>query len=77
MTETAREVAEALDLWRATDLALVEHRVALERTRKASTLAEPTHVLVVLVMCDGCNDVAPSVHAGASEGSWRGAQQLT
>jgi len=43
MTETAREVAEALDLWRATDLALVEHRVALERTRKATPLDERLH----------------------------------
>ncbi|KAJ1460134.1 hypothetical protein M885DRAFT_23232 [Pelagophyceae sp. CCMP2097] len=34
--ETAREVAKQLDLWRAEDVALIEHRVALERTRKAT-----------------------------------------
>jgi len=35
-SETAREVAHLLDLWRAEDVALLEHRVALERTRKAT-----------------------------------------
>lgn len=39
-TATAREVAVALDLWREADLALIEHRVALERTRK-STPVDP------------------------------------
>ena len=43
LTETAREVAAALDLWREMDLALVEHRVALERTRKATPLDERLH----------------------------------
>ncbi|KAJ8612846.1 hypothetical protein CTAYLR_002086 [Chrysophaeum taylorii] len=33
---TSREVASVLDLWRAEDVALLEHRVALERTRKAT-----------------------------------------
>jgi len=35
-TEAAGEVASVLDLWRAEDLALLESRVALERTRKAT-----------------------------------------
>lgn len=39
-TEAAAEVASALDLWRAEDLALLEHRVALERTRKATPVDE-------------------------------------
>lgn len=32
----AREAALALDLWREADLALIEHRVSLERTRKST-----------------------------------------
>ena len=43
LTETAREVAAALDLWREMDLTLVEHRVALERTRKATPLDQRLH----------------------------------
>lgn len=39
----AREVAEALDLWRAGDLALIEQRVSLERTRKSTPVDSRLH----------------------------------
>lgn len=42
-TEAAKEVASALDLWRAEDVALLEHRVALERTRKATPIDHRLH----------------------------------
>ena len=55
-TAAAKEVADALDLWRAADLAIIEHRVALERTRKA-TPVDPrlhrTHDAAPIVSFDG------------------------
>jgi hypothetical protein len=42
-SQAAREVAAALDLWREADLALIEHRVALERTRKSTPVDARLH----------------------------------
>ena len=68
LTETAREVAAALDLWREMDLTLVEHRVALERTRKATPLDQRlhrAHDAAPVVSFDGFYPVYFVLHNGA------------